>query len=53
MDNTNKVIEYIEECGRLGIQVLPPRINESGEGFTATPEGIRFGLLAVKNATRA
>ena len=49
LDNTNKVIEYIEECGRLGIQVLPPRINESGEGFTATPEGIRFGLLAVKN----
>ncbi len=49
LDNTNKVIEYIEECGRLGIKVLPPRINESGEGFTVTPEGIRFGLLAVKN----
>jgi len=49
LDNTNKVIEYIDECSRLGIKVLPPRINESGEGFTATGEGIRFGLLAVKN----
>ena len=49
LDNTNKVIEYIEECSRLGIRVLPPQVNESREGFTVTGEGIRFGLLAVKN----
>lgn len=49
LDSTTKVIEYIDECNRLGIRVLPPRINESGEGFTTGPEGIRFGLLAVKN----
>ena len=49
LDSTDKVTEYIEECGRLGIPVLPPSINESDEGFTVTPQGIRFGLLAVKN----
>ncbi len=49
LDSTNKVIEYIEECTRLGIPVLPPQVNESREGFTVTAEGIRFGLLAVKN----
>ncbi len=52
LDNTDKVIEYINECGRLGIQVLPPSIQESDEGFTVTEEGIRFGLLAVKNIGR-
>ena len=49
LDNTNKVIEYIDECTRLGIRVLPPHVNESAEGFTVVGEGIRFGLLAVKN----
>ncbi len=49
LDSTDKVIEYIEECGRLNIPVLPPDINESNEGFTVTQAGIRFGLLAVKN----
>ncbi|WP_274953445.1 DNA polymerase III subunit alpha [Angelakisella massiliensis] len=49
LDNTDKVIEYIDECGKLSIPTLPPDINRSGEGFTVTEEGIRFGLLAVKN----
>ncbi len=49
LDTTSKVVEYIDECGRLGIQVLPPDINESSEGFTVSGSSIRFGLLAVKN----
>ncbi|WP_066459388.1 DNA polymerase III subunit alpha [Anaerotruncus rubiinfantis] len=52
LDNTDKVIEYIGECGKLGIRVLPPDVNTSGEGFTVTEDGIRFGLLAVKNIGR-
>jgi len=41
----------IEECKRMGIEVLPPDINESWRNFTAVPEKkqIRFGLLAIKN----
>ena len=49
LDWRGKVSEYIDECRRIGIPVLPPSINESDIHFTYTPEGIRFGLLAIKN----
>lgn len=49
LDNTDKVIEYIDECARLQIKVLPPDVNYSDEGFTVVGGDIRFGLLAVKN----
>jgi DNA polymerase-3 subunit alpha len=59
LDNAYKVADYINECSRLNIKILPPDINESLTGFTvsgsvasdsaATGENIRFGLLAVKN----
>ncbi|NIA07548.1 MAG: DNA polymerase III subunit alpha [Actinobacteria bacterium] len=48
MSNTEKVVEYIEECRRMGIEVLPPDINESDVDFTTTQGTIRFGLAAVK-----
>ncbi|MHC4476173.1 MAG: DNA polymerase III subunit alpha [Planctomycetota bacterium] len=58
MDNTDKVVDYIAECKRMNIEVMPPDINESGVDFTplykreAGGEGkrgvIRFGLAAVK-----
>lgn len=49
LGNMNKMTEYIVECGRLGIKVLPPDVNESGVKFTVSGGGIRFGLLALKN----
>ncbi len=48
-----KVAEYMEECKRLRISVLPPHVNESDMGFTVAGETIRYGLLAVKNLGRA
>lgn len=48
-----KVAPYLEECRRLGIQVLPPDINESDVDFSARGNHIRFGLAAVKNVGRA
>jgi len=41
----------IEECKRMGIEVLPPDINESYRNFSVVPQKnqIRFGLLAIKN----
>ncbi len=53
LDSTTKVTGYIEECARLKIPVLPPDIAESGMGFTVSEQGIRFGLLAVKNLGRS
>ena len=52
MDSTDKVPEYIAECNNMGITVLPPDINESGEKFNVYDGNIRFALAAVKNVGR-
>ena len=49
MGNSASVSLYIQECKRLGIEMLPPDINYSFSKFTATDNQIRFGLTAVKN----
>ncbi|MCG3176476.1 MAG: DNA polymerase III subunit alpha [Candidatus Omnitrophica bacterium] len=49
-DNTDKIVLYIDEAKRMGIQVLPPDVNQSFPQFTVVGDGtIRFGLSAVKN----
>lgn len=54
MGNTNQVSLYNRECKRLGIEVLPPDINESYDIFTVTDKNkIRFGLSAVKNVGKS
>ena len=40
---------YLNECRRLGIQVLPPDVNESSSNFTSVGDDIRFGLSAIRN----
>lgn len=52
---TDRVMIEIEECRAMGIEVLPPDINESLRHFTALPakkrgetNAIRFGLTAIK-----
>ncbi|RPI57144.1 MAG: DNA polymerase III subunit alpha [Acidobacteria bacterium] len=47
--NTDKLAMYLQECRDRNIPVLPPDINKSQLAFTVTPEGVRFGLTAVKN----
>ena len=49
LDNTAKLTEYIGECRRLGIEVLPPSVFESQAGFSVSGTKIRFGLAAIKN----
>lgn len=49
MGNTASVSLYIQECKRLGIEMLPPNINKSFSKFTVQGKQIRFGLTAVKN----
>nr|WP_026486093.1 DNA polymerase III subunit alpha [Caldanaerobius polysaccharolyticus] len=49
MDNTDKVAFYIQACRKMGIEILPPDINESVEKFSVCGNKIRFGLLAIKN----
>lgn len=54
--NTDRVTIEVEECRNMGIEVLPPDINESVGVFTVVSESlrdgiprIRFGLHAIKN----
>ena len=49
LDNTDKVIEYIGECQKMGVKVKGPDVNTSESGFTWQNNAVRFGLLAVKN----
>ncbi|MCK4428017.1 MAG: DNA polymerase III subunit alpha, partial [candidate division Zixibacteria bacterium] len=47
--NTNRIVILMEECKRMGIEVLPPDVNESMGKFKVVGDKIRFGLEAVKN----
>lgn len=62
--NTDRIVLEMNECTEMGIEVLPPSVNESGSHFTVVSEGagtgqtnisgeetqqkIRFGLTAIK-----
>ncbi len=51
--STDKVVQYINEARELGLEVLPPDVNESGFKFTVVgATRIRFGLGAVRNVGR-
>jgi DNA polymerase-3 subunit alpha len=47
-DKTEKLVEYLDEAKKLGIEVLPPDVNESLVDFAVVDGRIRFGLAAVK-----
>ncbi len=48
-DDKDKMAIYLNECRRMGIQVLPPDVNESAANFTPVGNDIRFGLTAIRN----
>ena len=48
-----KIGEYIEQCKRMNIKILPPDINASRNNFTVDGKSIRFGLAAVKGIGEA
>ena len=49
MADTDKLLEYLEECKRLNIKVIPPDVNLSFSDFTVQGNDIIFGLSAIKN----
>ncbi|MBM3705239.1 MAG: DNA polymerase III subunit alpha [Actinobacteria bacterium] len=49
MGSQEKVVQYINEARKMGIEVFPPDINESYADFTVVGKSIRFGLSAIKN----
>ena len=49
IDNSSKVSEYIMVCRSMGIELLPPDINEGYAGFSVSGGAIRYGLSAIKS----
>lgn len=47
--NQRKTAEFVDECRRMGIAVLPPDVNESEVTFTPVDGAVRFGLASIKN----
>ena len=49
MSNTDEIVVLINECRKMGIEVLPPDVNGSDKTFAVEGDSIRFGLCAIKN----
>jgi DNA polymerase-3 subunit alpha len=47
-DDITKVAKFIGEGLSMGIQILPPDVNEAGDSFLATESGIRFAMSGIK-----
>ncbi|HTR80519.1 MAG TPA: DNA polymerase III subunit alpha [Bacteroidota bacterium] len=47
--NTDKIVLLIDDCRKMGIEVLPPDVNESETYFSVSHNGIRFGMAGIKN----
>ena len=52
IDNSGKVSEYILTCRQMGIDILPPDINEGEARFSVSDGAIRFALCAIKSIGR-
>ena len=51
MDNTDKVVKFVEECRSLGLNIAPPHVNECVYRFSVADErNVRYGLGAIKGA---
>ena len=48
-DSKDKLAIYLSECRRMGLNVLPPDVNQSDGVFSAVGQDIRFGLGAIRN----
>ena len=52
IDNPAKVVEYIGSCKKMGIEILPPDINEGYATFSVSEGKIRFSLAAIKSVAK-
>lgn len=48
VSNTDKISNFVSECQRMGIEILPPDINKSALKFSPEKGAIRYGLSAIK-----
>ncbi|MFO0985514.1 MAG: DNA polymerase III subunit alpha, partial [Planctomycetota bacterium] len=48
LSDSDKLLEYLGECRRMGVEILGPDLNHSAWEFSLENQAIRFGLGAVK-----
>lgn len=48
VNSTDNIVKYIAEARGMGIDVLPPTVNDSDSSFTVDSGAIRFGMSAIK-----
>ena len=53
INNSDRIHQFLEECRRMKIKVLPPDVNKSKVDFSVVERQVRFGLMAVKNVGEA
>ncbi|MGN1346371.1 MAG: DNA polymerase III subunit alpha, partial [Eubacteriales bacterium] len=53
ISSTEKLTEYLDDCRKQKINILPPDINKSRSGFHVENGAIRFGMSAMKNVGTA
>ncbi len=54
MDNTDKVVNLIDECRQMKLEVLPPNVNLCAYAFTVADQAtVRYGLGAIKGVGEA
>ena len=51
--NFDKLPGFVQEAADMGLEVLPPSVNESRSRFVPAPGGIRYGLAGVRNVGSA
>lgn len=47
-DNMSKVVSYVMNCREMGIEILPPDVNEGYSAFSVSDGKIRYGMSAIK-----
>jgi DNA polymerase-3 subunit alpha len=47
-DDSDKIVGFLNEAKDMGIEVLPPDVNESNVNFSVSNGKIRFGMAAIK-----
>jgi DNA polymerase-3 subunit alpha len=50
--DTDKIVKFIGDCRKSGLEVLPPDVNESEKDFQVVSGAIRFGLVATRSSGR-
>ena len=52
-DNMGKVVSYVMNCRDMGIEILPPDVNEGYSAFSVSDGKIRYGMSAIKGVGHA